>query len=140
MTKQSYVAGTPGDDPTLPNVELILRGRTLQLCYDHNAIAQVENVTGINLMAAAFQVQSASTLRAMLWASIIRQHPDLTIEEVGAWLNPRNFLLVREALLAAWFGSVPEASEGEPGEAQGEASPNASPSPTSGPAAATTSA
>ncbi len=138
MEKKTFVAGQPGLDPTLPDVELVINGSKYQLCYDHNAIAQAENATGINLLESAFRIQSANALRAMLWASLLKQNPGLTIEEVGTWLNPRNFLTVREALLAAWFGSVPEPSD-DAGEAQGEASPNASPSPTSGPAAGTTS-
>ena len=132
MAKQTFtVAGKPGLDPTLPDVELVINGKTYQLCYDHNAIVQAEKATGINLLESAFRIQSAEALRGMLWASVLKQNPDLTIEEVGTWLNPRNFLTVREALLAAWFGSVPEPKEAA-GEGQGEAVPTVSPSPTSG--------
>lgn len=143
MKKQSFdagVAGVPGLDPTLPNVELVLNGATFQLSYDHNAIAQAEAVTGHNLLEAAYYIPTATILRGMLWASVLKAHPEVTIEEVGAWINPRNFRVIREALLAAWFGSVPDQKEGEAGETEGEVSPNTSPSLTSGPAAATTSA
>lgn len=118
------VAGKPGLDPTLPNVSLILNDVERHLCYDHNAIAQAEKATGLNLLYAAATSPSATTLRGLLWSALLKENPELTLEEVGGWITPRNIPTIHAAIVAAWYGSVPEGDE-EAGEVQGQAPPNA---------------
>lgn len=120
----NQVAGKPGLDPTLPDVSLILNGVERHLCYDHNAIAQVEKITGLNLLYAAASAPNAIALRALLWSALLKENPELSLEEVGSWITPRNIPTIHAALQAAWYGSIPE-DDGEVGEVQAQAPPNA---------------
>ena len=124
MSTSTFVAGQPGLDPTLPDVSLILNGVERHLCYDHNAIAQVEKITGLNLLFAAAAAPNATALRALLWAALLRETPGLSLEEVGSWMTPQNIPTIHAALQATWYGSVPE-DDGEVGEVQAQALPNA---------------
>jgi len=114
MPKKNQVAGTVGLDPTLPNVSLILGGVERHLCYDFNSIVQVERLTGINLLQSAITELSATNLRALLWAALLKGNADLTIDEVGNWISLRNAASIHQAIITAWFGSVEESdSKGE---------------------------
>jgi len=108
------VAGKPGLDPTLPDVELILGGDTYHLAYDFNAVVQAEKVCGVNLLTAVVGEITAQSLRGLLWASLLKDRPDITIGEVGGLIRPTNIVTIREAVVSCWFGSVPDV---EPGEA-----------------------
>ena len=113
----SRVAGKPGLDPTLPNVALILNGIERHLCYDFNAIVEAEKSTGVNLLLAAIEAQSATTLRGLLWAALRKEDPTLTIEQVGSWITMRNAPIIHQALITAWFGSIDEQKDEPQGEA-----------------------
>lgn len=100
------VAGKPGLDPTLPDVTLILGGVQRHLVFDFNAIVLAEKHTGVNLLHAIVTDINATNLRGLLWASLLKESPKLTIEEVGSMVNPRNMSTIHSALITAWFGSV----------------------------------
>ena len=119
---QNAVAGVPGLDPTLPDVALIIGGEKRHLCFDFNAIVLAEKQTGINLLQSA-TMPTAGSLRAMLWASLLRSYPKLTIEEVGGWITMTNAPGIYEALTLAWFGSNMTAEGEAEGEAQAQATP-----------------
>jgi hypothetical protein len=109
---KNKVAGKPGSDPVLPNVELIVKGETYHLAYDFNAICLAEKETGINLLTSVIGEITASSLRGLLWASLLKENPELTLDEVGALIQPTNIPTVRKAIVTTWFGSVqdPDAS------------------------------
>jgi len=117
MPKSNKVAGKPGLDPTLPDVELILSGETYHLAYDFNALVQAAEVTGVNLLTSVMGEITPQSLRGLLWASLLKDQPDITIEEVGALIRPHNIATIRQAIVTAWFGSMPDAGR-EPGEAK----------------------
>lgn len=105
------VANKLGEDPTLPNVELVIGGKTLKLCYDFNAVVKAEEQTGLNLLSAVVGNIDARSLRGLLWASVIREHPALTIEEVGKLIRPTSIATIRQAITSAWFGSLKDQDE-----------------------------
>jgi len=115
------VFGVPGTDPTLPDVTLIIGGVERHLVYDINAIVLAEKATGINLFQASVTNPSAETLRGLLWASLLKESPDMTLDEAGSLITMHNAVIVFAAIREAWFGSVQGdevASEDEtPGEA-----------------------
>jgi hypothetical protein len=115
----STIANQPGQDPTLPDVDLILGGKTYKLCFDFNAICQAEKVAGVNLLTSVIGEITAQSLRGLLWASLLKDQPTITIDEVGALIRPTNIAVIRQAVVTAWFGSVPD-EESEPGEAQAQ--------------------
>lgn len=123
MSKHS-VAGKPGSDPTLPNVSLKLGGHEYHLAFSFNSIALVEKETGINLLKASLGEISAVTLRALLWAALLPENPDFTIERVGDLITMRNAAVAHQALVTAWFGSIEEPTDEastSSGEAQAQA-------------------
>lgn len=111
------VAGKPGLDPALPDVPVILGGVERKLCFDYNAIVLAEKATGVNLLKGMVADLSATTLRGLLWAALHRDYPDMTIEEAGALITPRNVPAIHYALNQAWFHSVHgEGDKKSPGE------------------------
>ena len=73
MSKNN-VAGKPGLDPTLPNVTLILGGVERHLVFDFNAIVLADKETGVNLIKAAMSEIDATSLRGLLWASLLKEN------------------------------------------------------------------
>ena len=105
------VADQPGLDPTLPDVSLILGGVERHLAYDFNAIVQAEKATGVNLLQAELREITATQLGGLLWAALLKEAPKLKLAEVQSWINPRNAYVIRQSLIAAWYGSIPEADD-----------------------------
>ena len=89
----------------MPDVTIILGGQERHLCFDYNADSWVEKKTGLNLLDGPAGSQSAASLRAILWASLVKENPDLTIDEVGGWIGTRNAPGIYAALLSCWYGS-----------------------------------
>lgn len=119
------VFGT-GSDPILPDVSLTLGGREYSLCFDMNAIATVEATTGLNLLTTVMGEKSFTSVRALVWAAVLRDAPDVTIEAIGKCIRPANIGTCYEAVQAAWFGSAPEPEEDAPaGEDQAPLPPPA---------------
>jgi len=83
MSKKS-VANTTAD-PTLPKVKVTLGGADYFLCYDFNALAVAESLTGINMLQAmSFEGVGAVKLRALLFAALLKLQPDMTLEKAGS--------------------------------------------------------
>lgn len=121
---KNTVAGQPGADPTLPDITLILGGVERKLCYDFNAIVVAEKATGVNLLEGIVGQVNATNLRGLLWASLLREDPKITIDQVGALIQPRMLGMIHQALLATWFGSTEAADKDEaPGEDEAQALP-----------------
>lgn len=99
------------NDPTLPTIVLRLGGVDRHPRYDHNAIVQAEAATGINLLTAMVDDITATKLRGLLWASLLPDDPDLTLEDAGKLINPLNIGTIHSALLASWFGSLSDDEE-----------------------------
>lgn len=116
------VAGQPGLDPTLPDVSLVIGGRERKLCFDLNAICMADKATGVNLLKAVVSEVDATNIRGLLYAALLRDDPNLTLEEVGSWITMRNLSNVHNAIVTAWFASVDDEKQDEaPGEAQAQA-------------------
>lgn len=85
--------------PTSPIVSIHLGGKDWQLRYDFNALIRLEKEIGKSAFdATTFQAIRAQDLRAFIWAGLLHQQHDLTLEEVGSWINPQNMKLVAEAI------------------------------------------
>lgn len=115
---ENQVANQPGLDPTLPNVELVMKGKTYRLVYDFNAVVQAEKVAGANLLFAITGNIDATGLRGLLWAALLKTEPKITLDQVGAMIAPENLAVIHNAIVTAWFGSVKDDVVGEE-EAQG---------------------
>lgn len=117
MPRKNNVAGVPGKDPTLPKVPLTIDGITRHLVYDFNAIAVTEELTGINLLECIdLQNLTAAKYRALLYSTLLKENPDITLEQVGALVRFDTLPAVTVALVEAWTGSRPEVVTGSKAE------------------------
>jgi len=109
MASRKSVAGIPGKDPTLPNVPLELNGKVYHLAFSFNAMAKVEELTGLKLLnAIEFNDLSVTQYRALLFSALLTENPDITLEEVGNLINLKTLAPITVALVHAWTGSQPE--------------------------------
>lgn len=86
---------------------------SLRLAFDFNALALVEEETGINaLNGEAFQKQNATVLSALLWAALQKHHPEYAgregLEVVRTWLDLGNVTAVLDALTEAFLATMPK--------------------------------
>lgn len=107
------VANRPGLDPTLPDVEIVVDRKTYKLAFDFNAICVAEKETGINLLTSLVTEITATSLRGLFFAALLRDQPEMTIEQAGALITPSNIAVVRSAVVTAWFGSIKDEQPGE---------------------------
>jgi hypothetical protein len=102
--------------------------RTFRLCLDFNAISEIEertvsprNPQGISLLRGDIWGKlSASTLRVMLWASVLAHHPEFDtydeegkrtddgLEVIGSYMDAGNTEAIAEALWHAYLASNSE--------------------------------
>lgn len=105
------VAGTPAD-PTARFTTLEIGGKTFKLCYDFEAIAKAEELTG---MALLFGVDwshiDARRMRAMLCAAMLKAQPDTKPEQLTKFFTHQNVLKIQNAIIDAWLNSTPEAKD-----------------------------
>jgi|SRR6266567_3327687 len=102
---------------TLPKVFVEINDTKYHMCFDFNAICTVEELTGINLLNQMYDLNldklSSKMFRALLFASLLKAQPDMTIDDAGALINPYTTQSIYPALLQAWFESMPKPSEEE---------------------------
>lgn len=96
-------------DPTLQFTELKLGNKTYQLIFDFDAIAQAERITGMPLLFwVDLNSVTVERTRAMLYASALKAHPGVTLEEFTPFLRLKYAQRIQEALVKAWRDSTPE--------------------------------
>ena len=107
------VAGTPAD-PTVRYVPLELGGTTYQLCFDFDAIAKAEAMTGMGLLFGVdWSNVGVVRLRAMLYACMLKAQPDMTPAQLTRFVNHKNMAAIQTALIDAWINSTPDAKDDE---------------------------
>lgn len=108
MAKPKSVSGTTSD-PTIPKVSVELSGKEYSLCFDFNAIAQAESLTGLNLLTALdLRSLNASMLRALLFAALLKLQPEMTLEQAGALITLTQASKVTAALVKAYSEAQPD--------------------------------
>lgn len=91
-----------------PGVKIVLdKERTLLL--DLNAMVRYEEVTGKSLFKGIdLNNMGAKELRALIWACLVHEDSNLTLKDVGAWINADNMTAFAQKLDAAVSNAVPE--------------------------------
>lgn len=85
------------------------------LLLNINAMVAFEDATGKNMLQGAnLDNFSAKDFRALLWACLIHEDRDLTLENVGAMIDTSNMTEVVGKLTEAWNLAMPEAKEADP--------------------------
>lgn len=91
--------------------------RTLR--YDLNAFAELEEL-GMGTSGEVMEVLQDGSMKAMrglLWAGLIHEDPELTLQQVGFWVTMDNLEDVSQKVTEAITGSLPDAdAEGKKAE------------------------
>lgn len=94
--------------PSAPTFEITL-DKVRHLKFDFNALALAEKETGKNLLKGeAWVDMNAGDIRAFLWAGLLWEDPQLTLETVGSLIHPGNAGEVGKDLQAAFEKSFPK--------------------------------
>ena len=82
------------------------------LLLDLNAMVAFEDVTGINMMRGFdASKMTVKEFRAFLWACLIHEDKDLTLDTVGGMIHTANMDTITSCLIEAWNVAIPEAGE-----------------------------
>lgn len=99
----------------MPAVEIEL-DKKRQLVFDFNALCKLEETTGKNaLRGDTWSNLSALDVRALLWGALLRDDPDLTLDQVGQFIDFRNLEKITGAIQEAFeaaAASPEDSSEG----------------------------
>lgn len=97
--------------PKITLVPVVLdKARNLRL--DFNALAEAEQLTGKNFLNDdTWKNMTASDVRALMFSALRHEDDKLTLQEVGALLDPSSMGEIVLALGLAYEGALPEKKE-----------------------------
>lgn len=86
----------------MPEIEIKL-DKKRKLVFDFNALCKLEETTGKNaLRGETWSDLSALDVRALLWGALLRDDPELTLDQVGEFVNFGNLEDVTAAIQKAF--------------------------------------
>jgi hypothetical protein len=95
-------------DTAASEKEFVIDGETYRLRYGFDAIAGVEEGTGINPALGDFK-PTFFNLMCLLWAGLRAHHPTITIDMVKTWfVNQDSALALSKLAWESFFGAVPK--------------------------------
>lgn len=81
---------------------LSLDGTTYRLVYDFENLCRVEQMTEINLLFGVdWNRVEALRIRALLWALLLKEHPDVKLEDLTKYMSFAYADLIQTALFVA---------------------------------------
>ena len=107
-------------DPTQPVTKLTIGKKEYALEFDFDLIAKAEDLIERPLITGLSQRDvtspKISTVRGMLYAALLRNHPDVTFDQVKEFVTPKSLRTIWEAVVIAYgkFCADPEDSENPP--------------------------
>ncbi len=81
-----------------------------KLRFDFNAMAIFQDTTGVSPLNMGAKMMEPKNLRALLWACLRDDDPDITIEAVGHEMGPANIEMIKDKLVEAFGAAMPEAT------------------------------
>lgn len=95
-------------DKVKPRITIQL-DKERHLFLDLNAMVAFEEVTGKNLLQGiAPEALSVKDFRALLWACLIHEDKELTLDDVGTMIHSGNMSELVSKLAQAWDVAMPE--------------------------------
>lgn len=96
----------------------VMLDRERILLLDLNAMVAFEDKTGKSMINSRTWDNdlTARDIRALLWACLIHEDENLTLEEVGKMIRSDNMDVITQALFEAWGMAMPEKEEGKTAE------------------------
>ena len=99
-------------DIVTPSVVANINSTEYQLCFDFNAMASAEQLTGLNLLRALdFKNINTVTFRALLYAALLHYQPDTTLESAGSLVTAATAPDLMNKVVKAYIVSQPEEDE-----------------------------
>lgn len=94
-------------------VTVEIKGATYTLSCDLNAMALVEEESGLNLLQSEFWVNiSATNLRLVFWAWLQGFHPEITKKDTGKLIDMGNIEYITEKAMEVWMKAMPKIKGG----------------------------
>jgi hypothetical protein len=108
-------------NPVAPSTTLVIGKQTFELLFDFESIALAEELSDRSLLTGLrskdINSPSINLVRAMLFACIHANHPDVTFAEAKLLINRKNLSSVWGSVLSAWSAGMaepdPEAEDDE---------------------------
>ncbi len=95
---------------SIPRVKIPLRlDRERTLIVSFNALCQAEEVTGINFLMGEFTFSSVRVMRALEWAGLIHEDPNLTLPQVGDLIEEAGADKIARVIIDAFAAAMPKA-------------------------------
>jgi hypothetical protein len=114
---------TASADPTVRYTKVELNGAVYSLAYDFESIAIAEDLTGMEILIGVnWSKINARRLRAMLFASLLKAQPEITLEETGKLITVGNLSRIEAGLVDSWMRSNPDPAD-EPTPTEPEQTP-----------------
>ena len=98
--------GSKNLQAAMPEVEIDL-DRKRKLIFDFNAICKLEEVTGRNALSGEmWSSMKAQDVRALLWGALLKDDPDLTVDQVGSLITFKNLPVITAAIEKAFANAA----------------------------------
>jgi hypothetical protein len=79
------------------------------LLIDFNTLALIEEHTGKNALSQdLWENLSAGSMRVFLWACLVHEDPELTVEAVGTFIHIGNMAEISQKINEAFTKAMPE--------------------------------
>lgn len=108
MNTKRFEIGRPGSDPTLPDVSLAIDGKDYPLAFGFVEVAEVENLTGVNMLTAAMGEPGFQTTAALLHCAAKKATPEFTLKMAQGVVCVQNIFTITQAIRVAWGLSKPK--------------------------------
>lgn len=90
--------------------KVTLKGKEYTLKCDLNALYEIEVLTGRNALTEnIFKGLRATDMRAMLYVFLKPDNPEITIDQVGHMVEPKDMTEITEILIYTFHDSIPKA-------------------------------
>lgn len=101
---------------SMPVKKMKLGGKIRKLCLPMPAMAEYEEKTGKSIFAFMFNAATGSVFKAteirdVLWASLLKEYPDIDEDEVNSMIHSGNIMEITEVLVELYESSTPESKD-----------------------------
>lgn len=102
--------------PILPGQKVELSSNPKRtLCITLNALCRAEEVTGTSFLAGEIAFQNLRSMRAILWAGLLHESPDLTLLDAGNIIDEVGMEHAFNCVAEAMIGAMPQGEDEQEG-------------------------
>ena len=105
-----------------PDITFEMQGKTVTLVLGLEALARYEEATGLNMLKSSpFEGLNLSRSYSLIWAALVTDQPNLTVEYLKKTLSEKDIISLLEAIKKAFVAATPPA---DPEKKSEEPQPN----------------